>query len=149
VGIFHLEKNEQNCRRVNSETMRKEHSTNTINKKQLERDCNMAYTITQIGARWKPSILASLLRHKKLRYSELRKMLPFISQRMLSLHLKELEQDQLIRRKVLKHIPPKVEYTLTARGTSLKPLLQSLDIWGASNRPANIKPERPKKSLKQ
>jgi DNA-binding HxlR family transcriptional regulator len=113
--------------------MRKSTSTNTANKLNLERDCNMAYTMTVLGGRWKASILAFLLT-KTLRYSELRKLLPGISERMLTTQLKELESHGLINRKVFPEVPPKVEYSLTEKGYSLESILLQMNKWGALNR---------------
>lgn len=112
--------------------MRKENSSNTKNKKYLETECGMAYTIAVLSGRWKLSILAFLLK-EKLRYSELKKKLPNITERMLALQLKELEADQLINRIVYAEVPPRVEYELTGRGRSLEKILNELSQWGEEN----------------
>ena len=61
--------------------------------------------------------------------------MPNISERILILQLRELEQDKLISRKVYPEVPPRVEYSLTALGLSLEPILRSLSVWGDANRP--------------
>jgi DNA-binding HxlR family transcriptional regulator len=109
--------------------MRKSNSTNTINKNRIDGDCGMAYTLTLIGGRWKPGILWRLIKGR-LRYNELRKLLPDVSERMLVLQLRELEKDGLIRRIVYAEVPPRVEYELTEAGSSMKPVLKSLSDWG-------------------
>jgi len=109
--------------------MRKSNSTNTINKNKIDSDCGIAYTLSLIGGRWKPSILWRLVKGRR-RYSELRKLLPDVSERMLVLQLRELEKDGLIRRRVYAEVPPRVEYELTEEGNSIKPVLKSLSDWG-------------------
>ena len=113
--------------------MRKENSTNTLNKQRIEKDCGMSYTLTAIGGRWKPAILWRLARGK-MRYSELRDSIPNVTERMLVLQLREMEKDGLIKRIVYAEVPPRVEYELSAKGNSLKPILKSLSDWGDENR---------------
>ena len=113
--------------------MRKESSTNTINKRRIENECGMAYTLTVIGGRWKPAILFRLTRGK-LRYSELRNSISDVTERILVLQLRELEKDKLIKRIVYAEVPPRVEYELTEKGLSLKTILQRLSDWGERNR---------------
>src|SRR5689334_22697995 len=100
--------------------MRKETSTNTMNKRRIENNCGMSYTLTAIGGRWKPAILWRLI-HGKMRYSDLRNSIPEVTDRMLVLQLRELEKDGLIKRIVYAEVPPRVEYELTEKGVSLKP----------------------------
>ena len=109
--------------------MRKESSTNSLNRNMIREHCGMAFTLSLVGGRWKPSILCRLL-HAKMRYSELRKQLPDVSERMLVLQLRELENDGLVRRLVYAEVPPRVEYELTEAGISLKPVLNSMSDWG-------------------
>lgn len=113
--------------------MRKENSTNTLNKQQIDKDCGMSYTLTAIGGRWKPAILFRLTRGK-MRYSELRDSIPNVTERMLVLQLRELEKDGLVKRIVYAEVPPRVEYQLTDKGNSLRPVLKSLSEWGIKNR---------------
>lgn len=109
--------------------MRKESSTNAINRTMIREHCGMAFTLSLIGGRWKPGILYQLIRGK-MRYSELRKQMPDVSERMLVLQLRELESDGLVRRLVYAEVPPRVEYELTEAGISLKPVLKSMSEWG-------------------
>lgn len=92
--------------------------------------CAVEAALDVIGNRWKGVILFHLLDGTK-RFNELRKLIPSVTQRMLTLQLRELEQDEVIARKVYPVVPPKVEYSLTAFGQELKPLLFSLREWGA------------------
>ncbi len=110
--------------------MRKESSTNTLNKKQLEAECGMAYTISVVSGRWKLSILGFLLSDKRLRYSALKRKMPGISERMLIAQLKELETDGLITRIAYPEVPPRVEYELSKKGLSLKKILLQMADWG-------------------
>jgi DNA-binding HxlR family transcriptional regulator len=109
--------------------MRKASSTNSINRNMIQEHCGMAFTLSLIGGRWKPGILYQLVRGRK-RYSELRKQLPEVSERMLVLQLRELESDGLIRRLIYAEVPPRVEYELTEAGISMKPVLKSMSDWG-------------------
>ncbi|UQA77764.1 winged helix-turn-helix transcriptional regulator [Sphingobacterium siyangense] len=83
-------------------------------------------------------MLSYLLNEGKLRYSELRKKLVGISERMLIAKLKELEQDNLITRIVYQQVPPKVEYELTVLGRSLEEILTLRDKWGEDNLPESM-----------
>jgi DNA-binding HxlR family transcriptional regulator len=114
--------------------MRKPTSTNLENEELINASCGMAYTINLIGGRWKLPILARLV-PRTLRYNELKKALPNVSERILILQLRELEKDGLISRLVYAEVPPKVEYQLTDKGTSLRPILRLLSDWGEENRP--------------
>lgn len=92
--------------------------------------CCASLTMGLIGGKWKTVILYHLM-HDKLRYNELRKSMPTVTERTLSLQLKSLEQDGLIKRKVYTTKPPlKVEYNLTEFGKTLIPLIQSIADWG-------------------
>ncbi|SFV87308.1 Transcriptional regulator, HxlR family [hydrothermal vent metagenome] len=91
--------------------------------------CPVELTLSLIGGKWKGIILYHLMDGKK-RFGELKKFMPSITQRMLTKQLRELESDGLIRRKVYKVVPPKVEYSLTKQGESLKKTILSLEEWG-------------------
>jgi DNA-binding HxlR family transcriptional regulator len=82
-----------------------------------------------MGGKWKPLIIYHLMTGRK-RTSELRRLMPDITQKMLTTQLRGLEKDGIVARKVYKEIPPKVEYELTAYGWGLKPALDHLCYWG-------------------
>ena len=86
-------------------------------------------SIKLIGGKWKILILWHLL-HSVRRFSELKRLLPGITQKMLIQQLRELEADGLVFREVYAQVPPKVEYSLTERGKSLGPVLKAVDRWG-------------------
>lgn len=109
---------------------RKLTSTNSINKTNLERNCPIAFTISVIGGRWKLSILALLHDYGALRYSQIRSNLSGISERVLTLQLKELEQFNVISRSIYANVPLRVEYSLTEKGRSLAPILIEMTSWG-------------------
>ncbi|QDH79939.1 winged helix-turn-helix transcriptional regulator [Echinicola soli] len=115
--------------------MKKENSTNHLNEVYWKEHCGISHTLSLIGGRWKINILVYLLHEKKLRYSELRKRLEGISERMLIAKLKELQHDGLVHRIVYQQVPPKVEYELTDRGRSLKGILEEMEDWGESHLP--------------
>lgn len=92
--------------------------------------CCASLTMGVIGGKWKTVILYHLM-HKTLRYNELRKQMPTVTERTLSLQLKTLEKDNIIKRKVYTSKPPlKVEYSLTEFGQTLIPLIQAIADWG-------------------
>ena len=85
--------------------------------------------LDELGGKWKPLILYVLI-DGKLRFNEINKLLPSITQRMLTKQLRELEKDNLIHRKVYAEVPPKVEYSLTKKGYSVIPVLEAICEWG-------------------
>lgn len=82
-----------------------------------------------MGGKWKGKILFILFTGTK-RFGELRKLLPDTTQRMLTMQLRELEDDGLIKRKVYAEVPPKVEYSISEAGESLKPIVDAMWHWG-------------------
>ncbi|HLX90206.1 MAG TPA: helix-turn-helix domain-containing protein [Puia sp.] len=110
----------------------KEASTNNQNRKEIIEHCPIYYTLDKIGGRWKPLILW-YLREGCKRYSELKKDIPTITEKMLIQHLKQLEADKLITRKVIAVMPPHVEYKLTKSGKEIIPALNSMATWGIKN----------------
>jgi len=82
-----------------------------------------------MGGKWKPLIIYHLMTGRK-RTSEFRRLIPGITQKMLTTQLRGLEKDEIVERKVYREIPPKVEYELTSYGWGLKPALDLLCYWG-------------------
>lgn len=97
--------------------------------KNIEYQCSMELTLDLIGGKWKALILWHL-GENTLRFSELKKTLPKITQKMLTQQLRELETSGLVNRFIYTQIPPKVEYSLTPDGKSLLPILETLCQWG-------------------
>lgn len=93
--------------------------------------CFFELTLRVMGGKWKPIIIYHLDQEKVLRFSELRRAMSGVTERMLTRQLRELEADAIVIRRVYKQVPPKVEYTLTPMGTKLMPILSELRDWGA------------------
>jgi DNA-binding HxlR family transcriptional regulator len=98
-------------------------------KRRSEIKCTAETTLQVIGGKWKVPILYHLFGNV-VRFSELRRKLPGVTQKMLTQQLREMEEDGLVKRKVYAQVPPKVEYSLTALGESLKPVVDSMCKWG-------------------
>lgn len=94
---------------------------------------SVAATIRVIGGKWKVLLIWQIC-GGHIRFNELRRLIPDVSQKMLSQHLRELEQDGLIIRHVYPETPPKVEYSLTEYGHTLEPIFESLCGWGNIHR---------------
>lgn len=91
--------------------------------------CPVEATLAVIGGKWKGVILYHLMSGTK-RFNEFRRLLPDITQRMLTLQLRELEKDGIIHREIFKEVPPKVEYSLTEFGRTLEPIIKLMRDWG-------------------
>lgn len=107
---------------------RKKNSTFSLNEKCIN-ECDLTYAVTKIEGRWKLQLL-SALENKKCRYTELKKEFSLITERMLTLQLKTLEKDGLVKRTVYAEVPPRVEYELTEMAAELVPVLKQLSNWG-------------------
>ena len=97
-------------------------------------DTGFSYTLSLISGKYKMVILYCLMEYKIVRFNEMQRYLGKISDKTLSMNLKELEHDALIVRKVYPQIPPKVEYSLSERGKSLVKVMDELCRWGNENR---------------
>lgn len=93
------------------------------------------YTLSIISGKWKLKIIYLLACMKVVRYNALKRNIDGITHKMLSMQLKELERDGIIIREEFPQIPPKVEYSLSPKGLSLIPLVQSMCEWGKDNCP--------------
>ena len=93
--------------------------------------CSVTKTMDVIGGKWKSVALFYMLERKR-RFNELKRLMPSITQRMLTLQLRELERDGLITRTVYPEVPPHVEYALTDLGRTLEPILKLLCSWGGT-----------------
>lgn len=110
----------------------KENSTNNINRQYIH-ECDLTYAVCKIGGRWKLLILDKL-KTEKLRFSELRKSISGITERMLTLQLRELEKEGLVKRTVYAQVPPRVDYELTDIARELIPIWQLLSEWGGRHK---------------
>ena len=91
--------------------------------------CAVETTLAVVGGRWKPVLLFHLLEGRK-RFSDLCRVVPNATQRMITLQLRELEADGIVNRHVFAQVPPRVEYELSELGASLEPLLLQMRDWG-------------------
>jgi DNA-binding HxlR family transcriptional regulator len=96
-------------------------------------DCPVKLTSEVIGGKWKPSILF-YLEDGTRRFSELQRLIPSSTKKMLTKHLRELERDGIIHRTIYPQVPPRVEYSLTRHGQSLRPILVLMSNWGKRHR---------------
>lgn len=95
-------------------------------------DCPVEVTLSAIGGKWKALILFHV-RSRPRRFNELRRLMPRVTQRMLTLHLRELEAHGILMRHVHADVPPRVEYSLTGKGRTLIPVLDAMASWGKDN----------------
>jgi DNA-binding HxlR family transcriptional regulator len=91
--------------------------------------CPVEAAVDVVGGKWKTVILYQLSKERR-RFNELRRLIPGVTQRMLTLQLRELERDGIIHREVYKQVPPKVEYYLTPFGETLIPIIELMFQWG-------------------
>ena len=110
--------------------------------------CAMDITMDYIGGKWKAVVLW-YLRNGTKRFGELKKHIPDITEKMLSLQLKQLEAQGIVERKVYAEVPPRVEYSLTPEGKTLIPALDEIAKWGRkmAEKHGEIFEEKPKKKL--
>lgn len=92
--------------------------------------CPIETALRLMGGKWKPVILWYLFTLVTLRFSELKRLVPRATEKMMTQHLRELEADGLVHREVYPQVPPKVEYSLTDSGRSLGPVLVAIREWG-------------------
>lgn len=99
-------------------------------------DCPVETTLMLIGNKWKVLILRDLMPGKK-RFGELKKSIGSVSQKVLTSQLRDMEDKGLVNRKVYAEVPPRVEYSLTKTGKSLKPILDAMWTWGENYKKDN------------
>ena len=93
-------------------------------------ECPVATTVQLIGNKWKLLILRNMIYNGTQRFTDFMKTVPGISKKVLTDNLRALEEDGLVEREVFAEVPPRVEYSLSALGKSLKPVLDALRDWG-------------------
>ena len=97
--------------------------------KQLRSQCDFELVMDIIGGKWKGMIIYHLLKGPK-RFTELKRLMPTITQRMLTLQLRELEKDRIVQRDIFAEVPVRVEYSVTHIGKSLENLFSKINEWG-------------------
>ncbi len=110
----------------------KESSTIQENKQYALDMCPVTYVMEKIGGYWKPIIIYHLSQGEK-RYSELKRAIPAITEKMLIQHLKQLENDALVTRTALPVVPPYVTYCLSKSGRGLLPVIEAMATWAMTN----------------
>ncbi|MCG7335276.1 helix-turn-helix transcriptional regulator [Sporosarcina sp. ACRSM] len=98
-----------------------------------EFNCEKELTLSLFSGKWKIIILYYLGTEGKLRFSEIKRMLPKITHKVLTSQIRELEEDGIVHRKVFPEVPPRVEYSLTNLGESLMPIVLMMYEWGKKN----------------
>lgn len=111
----------------------KESSTNLENKKILAEECLEIYASGIIGGQWTLAICCYLI-NGKLRFGDLKRCLPNITDRMLTLQLRKLEENKIVTRTVFAEVPPRVEYELTSIGYELNSIIKELESWGEKHK---------------
>lgn len=111
---------------------RKKNSTYTRNEAHII-ECDLTYAVNKINGRWKILII-SKLESGKMRLGEIKKEFPSMTERMLTLQLRAMEQDGLVKRMVYAEVPPRVEYELTEMALAFGPIFKQLSEWGGKYR---------------
>ncbi len=93
-------------------------------------ECPVATTVQLIGNKWKLLIIRNLLYKDKQRFTDFVKSIPGISKKVLTDNLRALENDGLIERQIFAEVPPRVEYSLSEIGQSLRPIWAAMEVWG-------------------
>ncbi|MCA1022023.1 winged helix-turn-helix transcriptional regulator [Halobacillus litoralis] len=110
----------------------------------MEISCKANEVLELLSGKWKHIILYHIMEHGTLRFSELQRLIPGITKKMLTTHLREFEANQIIKRKVYPSVPPKVEYSLSEYGRELIPIMEKLDDWGRKH--AGVQEENKKRN---
>ena len=113
-------------------------------------DCPVRVTVSVIGGKWKPMILF-YLKNRTMRFNEFRRMIPDATHKVLAQQLRDLEKAGIITRKVYPEVPPRVEYSLSAYGQTLRPVLTAMANWGLKYReqhPVKVWKQSPASSAK-
>lgn len=108
--------------------------------------CRVDDALEILVGKWKPLILLHLLKEGTQRFSELKRSLPEITQKMLTKQLRELEDEDIVDRKVYAQVPPKVEYSITEYGRSLEPILVKMHEWGLNHQKHKMQKQAEKAS---
>jgi DNA-binding HxlR family transcriptional regulator len=95
--------------------------------------CRVEDALGILTGKWKPIILMHLLTNGTQRFSELKRSMPGVTQKMLTNQLRDLEEEDIVQRVVYPQVPPKVEYSITDYGKSLEPILRAMHDWGTNH----------------
>jgi len=109
--------------------------------------CRVDDALDIIVGKWKPIILLHLMKNGTMRFSELKRSIPEITQKMLTKHLRDLENEDIVKRVVYPQVPPKVEYSITEYGRSLEDILGAMHEWGTRHSMRNSQDKTQKMSV--
>ena len=104
--------------------------SSSMEKEENNAVCPLKYALNLVGGKWKLPIICILAREGSVRYNSLKRKLSGITNMMLSQSLKELEENGIVHREQYNEIPPRVEYSLTEKGTDLLPIFYAISQWG-------------------
>lgn len=110
----------------------------------FDKQCPIRNILARLSDKWSLLVIYTLTQADRMRFGDIRRAIPDISQKMLTVTLRTLEEDGLVNRKIYPEVPPRVEYSLTQRAHSLFPHLQALILWAKDNMPAIIKDRKKK-----
>ncbi len=113
--------------------MRKLSSVNFENERFLEYDCPFMTTLRFIGKRWKPAVIWKI-KEGAVRFHQMKASLPYVSDKMLSSTLSELERDGILEKTIYEEVPLRVEYAITPLGKSLFSVLEAMNVWGTDTK---------------
>jgi DNA-binding HxlR family transcriptional regulator len=99
-------------------------------RKEYSGPCALEATLVVFASKWKPALLYHLYENGTLRHGELRRLIPEVSQRIMTQQLRELERDGLVKRTDFQEVPPRVEYSATELARTIRPLFVSIEKWG-------------------
>lgn len=116
---------------------------------ELDPDCPIRNILARISDKWSLLVLYTLNKEPIMRFNALQKSIPDISQKMLTVTLKTLEEDGFVSRKIYAEVPPKVEYSLTDRSLSLLPCINTLIAWAKENMEDIIQDRKKSKRAKE
>ncbi|QIL46634.1 helix-turn-helix transcriptional regulator [Vagococcus coleopterorum] len=110
--------------------------------------CEVGSALDIIVGKWKPLILLTLIeKDEPVRFNQLHKSIPEISQKVLTKQLRELESENIIMRQVFPEVPPRVEYSMTSYGLTLFPILDAMHKWGEKHQQLKLKDEKPHNNI--
>lgn len=109
-------------------------------------NCRVEDALGILVGKWKPIIILHLLQQGTKRFSELKRSMPGITQKMLTKQLRELEEEDIIARVVYPQVPPKVEYSITVYGKTLEPILEAMHEWGTKHTLHKVEKNQEKKA---
>lgn len=113
--------------------MQKKETSTTFVRHELYPDCPIRNVLSRVGDKWSLLVLYTVQHHGVIRYKDLQRQIPDISQKSLTQTLRILEEDGLITRTVYPEVPPRVEYSLSERGKSFLPLVENMICWAKEN----------------